>query len=167
MSICWYCTYLHTLHSSAGNRSNIRSASRTQTRLPCSCSARQPGRCECSSHTRSHLQSKSTALFSWAPKCNILTQSQGRKWKVTVHPMKLMEKQAGETAVWKKQSLLCVSISCGTHKAFCFTFFSSGSVTDCQELRLARFIKGNNFGLSWKKSLNKIGKRAQPRERRK
>ncbi len=104
VSICWYCTHLHTLHSSAGNRSNIRSASRTQTRLPCSRSARQPGRCECSSHTRSHLQSKSTALFSWAPKCNILTQSQGRKWKVTVHPMKLMEKQAGEAAVWKKQT---------------------------------------------------------------
>lgn len=49
----------------------------------------------------------------------------------------------------KKKKRLCVSVSCGT---FCFSFFSASAVVNCQDLRLARYIKGNNSGLCWKKT---------------
>lgn len=102
----------------------MRSASRTQTLLPCSRSARLPGRCVCSSHTRSRLQSKSTALFCWAPNYNILTQCQGHKWGVTSTKAWNGEAEAGGKASrWDggvKNIPLCVSINRGTHQAICF-----------------------------------------------
>jgi len=100
----------------------------------------------CVRHTLVHIcKAKSTALFCWAPKYNILIQCQEHKWGATNG-----EAEAGGEASRRD--------SCVKNIPLCFHkprhtsgnllhVLSSGTVANCQDLQLARFIKGNNSGL--------------------